>query len=176
MKLRELAVELFGIEYNNEHKFKQAMIASSLAYAPKQAQEIVMECDIDMFAVSGCAALISERIMQMHHYRYSNSHSVVEYRIGYRVETANDIAAVMMLSQWLLLTSAPMHFDSDVRHSLVAAHKYKSPTEQITRKQAATLLKTNISTVLAGIYNQYPSIELEKLMGIEVLERYKNLR
>ncbi len=176
MKLRELAVELFGFDYHNERKFKQAMIASSLAYAPKQAQETVMECDIDMFAVSGCAALISERIMQMHQYRYSNSHSVVEYRIGYSVETANDIAAVMMLSQWLLLTSLPMHFDQEVHHSLVAAHTFKTTAGQITRKQAAELLKENVRMALDTIYNQHEVIEMEALMGIKVLERYKNLR
>ncbi|WP_421292984.1 hypothetical protein [Aeromonas veronii] len=176
MKLRELAVELFGTQYKHERKFNQAMIASSLAYAPKQAQELVMECDIDTTAVSGCAALICELTLQLPNFRYSNSPTVIEYNLSYIVETANDIAAVMLLSKNVLLTSAPTRFDSNVCHSLVAAHEYRTPAEQISRKQAAVKLKSNISAVLAEIYDQHPTIEMEKLMGIEVLERYKNLR
>ncbi|WP_323968869.1 hypothetical protein [Aeromonas veronii] len=176
MKLRELAVELFGIEYNNEHKFKQAMIASSLAYAPKQAQELVMECDIDITAVSGCAALIGELVISLQTFKYTNRNSAIEYHTDYAVHTANDIAAVMILSKTIILTNRTKWDGTKCTNILVAAYKFQTATEQITRKQAAERLKADVRLAVDTIYNQYETIDLEALMGIEVLERYKNLR
>ncbi|HEH9441922.1 TPA: hypothetical protein SIA39_003993 [Aeromonas sobria] len=176
MTLHDFAIELFGSDYLQDGNFKQAMIASSLAYAPQQAQEAVFNCTIDNIVVSGCAAFICERILQIPNFRYSSSHRVVEYNVGYVVETANDIGAVMMLSKSLLLTSRTIwDCDNKVCNSLVAAFSYRTPNV-IPRKQAALLLQAEAQVALDAIYKQNPILEFEKMMGLDTLQRYKNLR
>ncbi|HHQ4530892.1 TPA: hypothetical protein ACSP1Y_004743 [Aeromonas hydrophila] len=174
--LQDLAIELYSNDYENNDTFKQFKISSALYNAPKIAIDLVLEMPIDITLVNGCAALICEQILQCDSFNYSTSRGLIEKRLNFVVKTANDIGAVMLLCKSLLLYNCPHPYNSSFDSCLSAAYKYKTDFSRITCKQADERLKKDARAAADAIYDQYGMIGMEALLGIEVLERYKNLR
>ncbi|MCS3766184.1 hypothetical protein HNP12_000223 [Aeromonas hydrophila] len=162
--LHDLAVELYGASYLHDVDYKQFIVASGLYPAPAFATELVMQSEIDIFAVHKYAVFFCERILQNPHMRYSTSNGIVEYSAKHNCKTADEVGAVLLLSKTLTLTSKYSSFDSCIMSCLYVYQRYDLPSGKIPTKQAAEMLKQKVKEVITGIYNEYPVLEFETMM------------
>lgn len=166
--MHDLADELYGREdYYTEPGYKQFIFSCGLQAAPPVAVNSVRRSEIDLLKVNECAARICELILEQKTALNSNKDGVIKYTVDYSIISMNSLGAVMLLCNSFGLSTAPYWVFGAERGKLVAYQQYKLPTGQITRKQAAQLLKQKVRNKLADIYEEYPTLEFEKLMGLK---------
>ncbi|CAJ1844489.1 hypothetical protein [Aeromonas hydrophila] len=159
MTMADLAIQLFGEEYENEPKFQQFIHAIGLWKAPKLLVSYIMELEIDMHSAYGCLAYKCEQLLQVEVFRHTNE-SIYFGSFG-SVETPNEIAALMMIHDSILY---------------ISWGRFSCPTnfsgQSVKRKDAFEIAKLALANKLNIIYSAHPDIEFTKLMGLEAMKQY----
>lgn len=161
--LRDLAIQHFGVDFEYIDRHTNFIAAIGMKYTLYEFYDCILNLEIDMQKVVEWLVYYCEELLECTIFRYGYSYVHLPMP---DIETVDAIGAVLILCS--------MHDHVSVRYGSLVFNTEMGGMK-IKRKDAVYIAKLILANKLKEVYNEYPSIEFEKMMGVTQEQRYLNL-